>query len=128
LEEEFYAVVKLKNGEEFFSQVCPSEEDDKEVLLLYYPVTISPVRFKEGFNFIVHPWIKIGNESLFVINREDILTMSEIYDDNLIDMHNNFIASREQRIPHQEKLNSSMGLIGTVSKAKETLERIFNNS
>lgn len=128
MEEEFYAVVKLKNGEEFFSQVCPTEEDDKEIVILYYPITITPIRNRKGFNYVVEPWIKIGSESLFVINKEDILTMTELYDSELIQMHNKYTDTREESKKYLETLNSSMGLIGTVSETKKTLERIFRNS
>jgi hypothetical protein len=128
MEEEFYAVVKLKNSEEFFAQVCPTEENGKEVILLYYPVTIVNVKTKRGPGYSVEPWIKIGNESLFVINKEDILTMSELEDVDLINMHNKYVASRENVRYNEEKISSIMGYVGTVTDAKHKLERIFNGS
>ena len=128
MDEEFYAVVKLKNGEEFFSQVCLTEEDDKEVILLYHPITLTLVRTKKGFDYLVQPWIKIGNESLYVLNKEDILTMSELEDIDLIQMHTKYVTSKEQTNFHQENLSPSLGHIGTVSEAKNKLERIFENS
>jgi hypothetical protein len=128
MEEEFYAVVKLKNSEEFFAQVCPTEENGKEVILLYYPVTIVNVKTKRGPAYSVEPWIKIGNESLFVINKEDILTMSELEDVDLINMHNKYVASRENVRYNEEKISSTMGYVGTVTDAKHKLERIFNGS
>ncbi len=128
MDEEFYAVVKLKNGEEFFSQVCLTEEDDTEVLLLYHPITLTLVRTKKGFDYLVQPWIKIGNESLYVLNKEDILTMSELEDIDLIQMHTKYVTSKEQTNFHQENLSPSLGHIGTVSEAKNKLERIFENS
>ena len=128
MEEEFYAVVKLKNSEEFFSQVCPTEEDGKEVVLLYHPVTITIVKTKRGPAYSVEPWIKIGNEGIFVINKEDILTMSELEDVDLIKMHNKYVASRENTRYNEERISSTMGYVGTVSDAKHKLERIFNGS
>jgi hypothetical protein len=128
MEEEFYAVVKLKNSEEFFSQVCPTEEDGKEVVLLYHPVTITIVKTKRGPAYSVEPWIKIGNEGIFVINKEDILTMSELEDVDLIKMHNKYVASRENTRYNEERISSTMGYVGTVSEAKHKLERIYNGS
>ena len=128
MEEEFYAVVKLKNSEEFFSQVCPTEEDGKEVVLLYHPVTITIVKTKRGPAYSVEPWIKIGNEGIFVINKEDILTMSELEDVDLMKMHNKYVASRENTRYNEERISSTMGYVGTVSDAKHKLERIFNGS
>ena len=128
MDEEFYAVVKLKNGEEIYSQVCLTEENDKEVLLLYYPITLTLVRTRKGFDYLVQPWIKIGSESLFVLQKDDILTMSELEDDDLIQMHSRYVTSKEQTHFHQEKLSPSLGHIGTVSEAKNKLERIFKTS
>ena len=125
MEEEFYAVVKLKNGEEFFSQVCTTEEENKEVILLYYPVTITPMRTKGGYNYMVQPWIKIGDETLFVINKEDVLTMSKLDEQDLIDMHTSYIKSKEDiRI----KKASLTNYVNEYSEVKKTLQRIFDNS
>lgn len=128
MEEEFYAVVKLKNGEEFFAQVCPTIEEGKEVILLLHPVTITQVRRKNGYAYSVEPWIKIGNEGIFIINKEDVLTMSELEDKDLINMHNKYVASRENTRYNEEKISASMGYVGTVSEAVQRLERIYNGS
>ena len=39
--EEFYAVLKLVSGEEIFAKVSPCEEEDKTILILDCPVTVS---------------------------------------------------------------------------------------
>jgi hypothetical protein len=118
LEDEFYAVVKLKNGEEFFSLVCPSNENDRDLLILHYPITISPVKTRNGIEYLVQPWIKIGNEGMFVIFKEDILTMSELYETQLIDMHKRYSCSKEEIRVYN----------GLVSNVKNQLERIYRNS
>jgi len=128
MEEEFYAVVKLKNTEEFFAKVCPTVEEEKEVILLLHPITIEYVKTKKGPAYSVQPWIKIGDESMFVINKEDVLTMSEIEDTELIEMHDKYVATREQTRYNEEKISSTMGYVGTVSEAKDRLERIYNGS
>jgi hypothetical protein len=117
MEEEFYSVVKLKNGEELFSHVCPTVEDNVDLLLLYYPITITRVRTKEGLAYSVEPWIKIGNESIFPIRKEDILTMSEIEDEHLIELHNRYVSTRED----------DTGNI-SFNDAIQKLERIYNGS
>lgn len=128
MEEEFYAVVKLKNTEEFFAKVCPTIEEDKEVVILLHPVTIKYIKTKRGYGYSVEPWIKIGNEGMFIINKEDVLTMSELEDKELIEMHTKYIASREFTRYNEERISPSMGYVGTVSEAKDRLERIFNAS
>ena len=50
MEEDFYATIKFKSGEEIFAKVSCSEEEDRTILLLDNPVTIERVRNKElGF-------------------------------------------------------------------------------
>jgi hypothetical protein len=118
MDEEFYAVVKLKNGEELFSLVCPSFENDKEILILYYPITITPVKTRNGIEYLVQPWIKIGNESMFILFKEDILTLSELNDPYLTDMHKSYSGSKEETRIYN----------GLVSNVKEQLERIYKKS
>ncbi len=44
IEEDFYATVKLKTGEEIFAKVAASEEDDRT--FLYYPIRLLFVKLK----------------------------------------------------------------------------------
>ena len=77
MEEEFYATLKLKTGEELFCKVCASEEDDRTLLLVSHPITVQEIKNKIGIiGYKVEPWLKTTDEDLFIINLEDILTMS----------------------------------------------------
>ncbi len=40
MEDDFYATVKLKSGEEIFSKVMPCFEQDKTLLLITHPITV----------------------------------------------------------------------------------------
>ena len=46
MEEDFYAVVKLISGEEIFAIVCPTFEDERQMLILNNPVTIEIIAMK----------------------------------------------------------------------------------
>ena len=39
MEDEFYATLKLKTGEEIFCKVCASEEEERTLLLVSHPIT-----------------------------------------------------------------------------------------
>ena len=43
MEDDFYATLKLKTGEEVFSKVMPCNEEDKTLLLISNPITFSEV-------------------------------------------------------------------------------------
>ena len=127
-EEDFYATIKFKSGEEIFALVGYSEEEDRIFLLLESPITIEKIRNRGGIQgFRVEPWIKTSREELFVINMDDVLTISESKDLETIAMHETF--SRQYDDYNQEKkLNRKMGYISTISEAKKSLEKLYNNS
>ena len=127
-EDDFYATIKLKSGEEIFALVGYSEEEDRIFLLLESPITIEKIRNRGGVQgFRVEPWLKTSREDLFVINMDDVLTISESKDLETIAMHETF--SRQYDDYNQEKkLNRKMGYISTISEAKKSLEKLYNKS
>ena len=128
IEEDFYATVKLKTGEEIFAKVAASEEEDRTVLIVSNPIIVSEIKSKNGAvsGYKFEPWIKTTTEDMFIINLEDVLTMSESYDIEMIESYQDFI--RRLNKSNKSKLSREMGYLSTVSDAKETLEKIFNNS
>ena len=127
-EDDFYATIKLKSGEEIFALVGYSEEKDRIFLLLESPITIEKIRNRGGVQgFRVEPWLKTSKEELFIINMDDVLTISESKDLETIAMHETF--SRQYDDYNQEKkLNRKMGYISTISEAKKSLEKLYNKS
>ena len=127
-EEDFYATIKFKSGEEIFALVGYSEEEDRTFLLLESPITIEKIRNRGGVQgFRVEPWLKTSKEELFVVNMDDVLTISESKDLETIAMHETF--SRQYDDYNQEKkLNRKMGYISTISEAKKSLEKLYNKS
>ena len=77
MEDDFYATIKFKSGEEIFAKVGYSEEEDRTFLLLETPITIEKIRNRGGIQgFRVEPWLKTSKDDLFVVNMEDVLTLS----------------------------------------------------
>ena len=46
IEDDFYATVKFKSGEEVFAKVAASEEEDQTLLLVTNPIIVSEVKSK----------------------------------------------------------------------------------
>jgi len=44
IEEDFYATVKLKTGEEIFAKVAASEEEDRTILIISNPIMIAEIK------------------------------------------------------------------------------------
>ena len=129
MEDDFYATIKFKSGEEIFAKVAYSEEEDRTFLLLNTPITIEKIRNRGGiYGYRVEPWLRTSKEDLFIVNMEDVLTMSESHDSETIAMHETFSKQHEQYYQQEKKLNRKMGYISTIKEAKKSLEKLYNNS
>ena len=135
IEDDLYATVKFKNGEEIFAKVAASEEENRTVLLVTNPVMVFEVKKRDGnvAGYKVEPWLKTSNEDLFVLNMDDVLTMSESSDITMISMYQSYVRNQNTHnhshpLDNKSKLNRQMGYISSVSDAKDILEKIFKKS
>ena len=48
IEDDFYATIKFKSGQEIFAKVAASEEINRTVLLISNPIMVSEVKSKNG--------------------------------------------------------------------------------
>jgi hypothetical protein len=125
IEDDFFATIKLKCGDEIFAKVAASDEDDRTMLLLSNPIMIEPVKSRgsiTGYKF--EPWLKTSHEDLFVINLDDVLTMSESENLEMIMNYQEYI--RKSTKTNFQKLDRKMGYISSVHDAKEVLEKLYN--
>ena len=76
IEDDFYATIKLKSGEEVFARVAASEEDDRTMLIIHSPVTFGEIKNKGGLvGYKVEPWLKTTREDMFIVNMDNVITM-----------------------------------------------------
>ena len=75
---------------------------------------------------VFEPAIEVpkASEDMFVINMDNIITLSESMDDEMILMHQNF--ARETGNISKSKMNRKMGYLSNVKEAKKILEKIYN--
>jgi len=126
IEDDFYASIKLKSGEEVFARVAASEEEDRTMLILHTPVMFSEIKNKGGLvGYKVEPWLKTTREDMFIVNMDNVITMSESSDMEMIVMYQHFLRDAQREMHHQHKINRRMGYISNVNDAKENLEKIF---
>ncbi len=129
IEEDFYATVKLKTGEEIFARVAASEEEDKTMLIISNPIVITEIKGRTGvIGYKVEPWLKTTKEDMFIINIEDVLTMTESSDIEMIVTYQNYLRQSNKENANQSKINRRMGYISNVNDAKEILEKIYKDS
>ena len=128
MEVDFYAIIKLISGEEILSKVCPCDEDDRIVLILDNPITMESVTIRQlGISTIkVSPWIKFADDSMFVMDMEKVITMTEITDEDLIKMHQKFVRERSKK-SNKSELTSKMGYLSSIADARITLEKLYKS-
>ena len=129
IEDDFFATLKLKSGEEIFARVAATEEEDRTLLLVSNPVVVNEIKGRMGVvGYKVEPWLKTTTEDMFILNISDVLTMSESSDIEMIMMYQDYVRSSNSDEDNNTQLNRRMGRIGNVRDAKEILEKIFKNT
>ena len=126
IEDDFYATIKLNSGEEVFAKVAASEEEDRTMLILHTPVTVSEIKNKGGLvGYKVEPWLKTTRDDMFIINMDKVITLTESSDMEMIVMYQHYLRDAQREYHNQHRLNRRMGYISNVKDAKENLEKMF---
>ena len=125
--DDFYATIKLLSGEEIFAKVAPCEEDDRTILILSNPIIVEELTVRGKFQgFKMEPWIKTSSDDMFILNMDEVMTMSESDSIEMIVYYQDYV--RKINKTNYSKLDRKMGYLSSVHEAKEVLEKLFNNS
>lgn len=129
MEEEFYAVIKLISGEEIFSKVCSCDEDERTILILDNPVVVQVMNIQQmGLKAVrMNPWVTFTSDTMFVMDLDKVITMSEVTDEDFIRMYNKFTKGKSKKT-NKAKLSKKMGYVSSIAEARETLERLYNKT
>ena len=129
MEDDFYGTIKFKNGEEIFAKIAASEEVDRTMLVIHHPITVCEVKARAGtVGYKVEPWLKTTREDMFIINMDNVLTMSESSDIHMIQMYQRSVQDTDKDSKKQPKISRKMGYIATVNDAKDILEKLYKSS
>ncbi len=128
IEEEFYSTIKLRHtGEEIFAKVAASEEEDRTMLVISNPIVVIEMKTRgKSVGYKMEPWLKTSNEDMFILNMDDILTMSESTNIEMICHYEDYVSKMNKS--NYSKLNREMGYLGTVEETKKSLENLFKAS
>jgi hypothetical protein len=129
MEDDFYCTLKLKTGEEIFARIAASEEEDRTFLIVSSPIVISEIKGRNGFiGYKIEPWLKTTKEDMFIINLDDVLTLSESSDIEMIMMYQSYLRQTYKKEDNQPKLSRKMGYLSNVNDAKDILEKLYESS
>ena len=99
------------------------------MLVIHHPITVCEVKSRAGtVGYKVEPWLKTTSEDMFIINMNDILTLSESKDMEMIMMYEDYVKQSNKDHSNRSKINRRMGYLGSVTDTKESLEKIFKSS
>jgi len=127
IEDDFFATIKLKCGDEIFCKVAASDEGDRTMLLVSNPVCVDEIKIRgQVTGYKLEPWLKTSSEDLLMINLDDVLTMSESEDIQMIIMYQDYV--RKSNKSNYSKLDRKMGYLGNVKDTKEVLEKLYKSS
>ena len=126
IEDDFYATIKFKSGEEIFAKVAASEEINRTILLVSNPIIVNEVQGKKGMlGYRIEPWLKTTKEDMFMIDLKEVLTMSESSDVEMITMYQRWLRDTSKIKNDEPKLSRKMGYISNVNDAKDILEKLY---
>ena len=129
IEDDFYATIKLKSGEEVFARVAASEEEDRTMLIVHTPVVVNEIKSKGGLvGYKVEPWLKTTRDDMFLIDMNNVITMSESSDLEMIMMYQDYIRASDKNTTNHSPIDRKMGRLGNVNDVKEILEKIFKST
>ena len=132
MEEEFYATLKLISGEELIAKVCYLPDEDK--VMLEKPLQVETARQKKGqvevSGFQLKEWIQATFDQMFIIDRDKIITISEV-EEKISEFYENTLSridAGRSASGNGYKLPRGSGYLGSVRDMKKTLEDIYNKS
>ena len=137
MDNEFYASIKLVSGEELFSVVSVEEGTVNPLIMLQSPVTMKMVSTPEGSIVKVKTWMNIPGDDPIVIRWDKVITVTEIKDNSVINIYNNYLederydinqigeVNKTHRNDVKSKLTNKMGYISTVDDARKYLEGVY---
>ena len=137
-DEQFYGVCKLSIGDEVLGEIIVTEDPETKQDLIFiqhpaktkvidldHPVHADSKEQKVAMGFI--KWMNFSDEDFYVLGEKDIMTIAPMSPSSIM-MYKRWVRKEIQRLPEKERevpMNSSMGLLSTVDKARHLLERIY---
>jgi len=124
MEQEFYASIKLISGEEIFSLVCPSYEEEDTFLILDNPVLIEIIESRRGniLGYKIKPWLNVPDDEMYIINLNKVITMTEVRTNEIIKVYKKYL---NQNTNSNVDMDRKMGFISKVDEARVFLENIY---
>jgi hypothetical protein len=71
----------------------------------------------------VKPWMCIPDDDIYIIDMNKVITMTEIYNDQIIRVYEKYTKNSSQ-----VSLEKTVGFISKVDEARKVLEKLYNSN
>ncbi len=75
----------------------------------------------------IHPWLKMSDDPVLVMNMQNVMTMTEVNDKHMITCYNKFLRDKN-RVSNETDLNPNMGFLSSISDARIFLEKLYKSN
>jgi hypothetical protein len=129
-DEQFYACIKLLNGEEIIGETIVTMDDESERVYIQNPAKIVTTEIKKenvkGMGYTLVKWYPFSDEILYIIPEDRILTIAPLSSESLF-MYKVWLKNEnlEESEVKEVPLNKNMGKVSSVNEARMLLEDIF---
>jgi hypothetical protein len=74
----------------------------------------------------VNPWIKFTDETMFMLDMERVITISEVRDETMIGIYEKFVRTKNKK-GSKRALSPNMGYLSSISDARISLEKLYRS-
>jgi len=135
MQDNFFATLKLITGEEILAEVCPSEENEVDFLIVQNPIVISEtmqIDQEKGVavsGLVPKKWMLYSNDDMTIIYKTHIISLSEL-DKFGSDFYQKALIAAKMSSPVKRKVDSrdNVGYVGNVKDHRKLLERMYDMS
>jgi hypothetical protein len=86
-----------------------------------------PAPFPRPLALKVIPWMKLTDDTMFIVEMNRIITMTEVNDSSIIKVYQKYIRERN-KISSKSQLSSNMGFISSIADARVSLEKLYKSN
>ena len=135
MQDNFFATLNLITGEEILAEVCPSEENDVDFLIVQNPIVISEtmqIDQEKGVavsGLVPKKWMLYSNDDMTIIYKSHVISLSEL-DKFGSDFYQKALIAARMSSPVKRKVDSrdNVGYVGNVKDHRLLLERMYDMS
>ena len=135
MQDNFFATLKLITGEEILAEVCPSEENKIDFLIVQNPIVISEtmqIDQEKGVaisGLVPKKWMLYSNDDMTIIYKSHVISLSEL-DKFGSEFYQKALIAARMSSPIKRKISSrdNVGYVGNVKDHRKLLERMYDIS